>query len=198
MARPTKFNRDEVLEKVMLVFWEKGYNDTSLEDLLSVTGLSKSSLYQAFGNKHELFLTAYHLYCNQQMETLQSILHADKQGLDAIIDFFTLITSATGDEKAKGCMTCNEAIELAPNDKQFQQLLEDEFLNVEKQLLTAVERGKKDGSISNPLDTQLVVRFLTAALQGVNVLTRSQTNPNRLHETVQAIEQLLQIPKGDE
>ena len=52
-------SRDEVLEKVMLVFWEKGYNDTSLEDLLSVTGLSKSSLYQAFGNKHELFLTAY-------------------------------------------------------------------------------------------------------------------------------------------
>ncbi len=88
MARKPEFDRDAVLENAMGAFWEHGYEATSLAKLLSVTGLSKSSLYAAFGDKHQLFVAAFDLYRDRQIEHLTKVLnaHSAPQGIRAFFE----------------------------------------------------------------------------------------------------------------
>ncbi|MDO0559408.1 TetR/AcrR family transcriptional regulator, partial [Escherichia coli] len=84
MARPLNFDPSVKLQEVMMLFWKKGYNGTSLADLMQVTGLSKSSLYQTFGNKHDLFLSAFEMYHQKRLSQLNEILSSENTALNAI------------------------------------------------------------------------------------------------------------------
>ncbi|OMF37936.1 hypothetical protein BK133_02810 [Paenibacillus sp. FSL H8-0548] len=182
MVRPRNFDEIDVLKKAMTLFWTKGYEMASLTDLLNVTGLSKSSLYETFGNKHDLFVRAFDLYRKERLLVLNNYLSNENvyQGIELF--FMDLLNVVS-----KGCMTSNEAIELAPHDKEFQKMIEKDFEDIEHAFLNAIEIGKRNGSIQSKIDSLKLARFLTVSLQGINVMVRAQTNQDRIVDFVSVI-----------
>ena len=112
----------------MRVFWNNGYEGTSLADILAATSLSKSSLYATFGDKRELFLAAFDAYRKEHLEHLHRTMNNGQPARQSIETFFRQgIAHSQDPTHAYGCMTANEAVELAPHDVDIQQLVAEDF-----------------------------------------------------------------------
>lgn len=185
MARPQEFETSVALSNAMRVFWSKGYEAASLNDILAATGLSKSSLYATFGDKRELFLAAFETYRRQRMQHLEAILNNGQPARQSIEEFFRQgVAHAGTPEHGYGCMTANEAVELAPHDVDIQRLVEEDFHAVEIAFARAILRGQIEGSISSDKDPHQLARFLVVNLQGLQVMTRAKANRTLLDDTV--------------
>jgi TetR/AcrR family transcriptional regulator, transcriptional repressor for nem operon len=186
MARPQEFETSEALRSAMHVFWSKGYEATSLADILAATGLSKSSLYATFGDKHELFLAAFKEYQQVRLHHLKRILNNGGPFRQSIETFFRqVLERETGtDLQGSGCMTANEAVELAPHDVDVQQMVAEDFQAVEDLFTQAIIRGQTEGSIASRKSPQILAHFLVVSLQGIQVMARAKTDRARLEESV--------------
>lgn len=185
MARPQEFEASEALKSAMRVFWSKGYEAASLNDILSATGLSKSSLYATFGDKRELFLTAFEAYRRERMQRLEAALNDGQPARQSIEKFFRQgVARAEAPEYAYGCMTANEAVELAPHDLDIQQLVTKDFQAVEQAFARAILRGQADGSIARDKDPRQLARFLVVSLQGLQVMARAKSRRALLDDTL--------------
>jgi len=169
----------------MRVFWSKGYEGSSLNDILIATGLSKSSLYATFGDKRELFLAAFEAYRCERLQRLESVLNDGQPARQAIEKFFRQgVARAEALDHAYGCMTANEAVELAPHDLAIQQLVKEDFQAVEEAFAQAILRGQSDGSIAGDKDPRQLARFLVVSLQGLQVMARARSERALLDDTV--------------
>ena len=185
MARPQEFEASEALKSAMRVFWSKGYEAASLNDILSATGLSKSSLYATFGDKRELFLAAFEAYRRERMQRLETALNDGQPARQSIEKFFRQgVARAEAPEHAYGCMTANEAVELAPHDLDIQQLVTQDFQAVEQAFARAILRGQADGSIARDKDPRQLARFLVVSLQGLQVMVRAKSRRTLLDDTL--------------
>lgn len=184
MARPRNFDEEDVLRKALAIFWSKGFESTSLNDLLQATGLSKSSLYETFGSKYEMFLRAFQLYKKERMDGFTACL-AQPDVYLAISTAFRTVLDGKGDQR--GCMTANEAIELAPHDPKLQEMVESDFNEIEQVFLQAIERGKANGSLHTGIESRKLARFLTVSLQGINVMIRAQAKRVVMEDCISVI-----------
>ena len=117
MPRPKAFDPDAALQKAMHVFWERGYEATSVQDLVEGMGINRFSLYSTFGNKHQLFVTVLERYCATIGANLVGDLEHSAAGLTAIRQFFTRLVDFFASAKGwRGCLMTNTAVELAPHD----------------------------------------------------------------------------------
>jgi TetR/AcrR family transcriptional repressor of nem operon len=118
MARPREFDRDQVLEQAMELFWHYGYAGTSLEQLDRATKLKRGSLYNAFGDKRRLFLESLDRYGAQEIGAAVALLSGPGAAVKKVRALFMAAVGAveTGGDR-RGCLLCNSAIELAPHDK---------------------------------------------------------------------------------
>ncbi|NIF40829.1 TetR/AcrR family transcriptional regulator [Burkholderia sp. Tr-862] len=193
MARTREFDEREVLLQAMQVFWSQGYEATSLTDLLKATGLSKSSLYDTFGSKRELFLAAFEVYRLERMRMLDGYLTSAPTAFASIRAFFEMVVEhARRDERPFGCMSCNEAVEFGPHDEEVQQLVERDFRGIEDALADAIERGKADGSIPRAKNSRKLARFLTVTHQGLQIMARSKAEVGRLDDALEVMLEALQ------
>jgi len=194
MARPREFDEHTVLLKAMHAFWDKGYEATSMAELLKATGLSKSSLYDTFGSKRELFMAAFNAYRVERHKLLESHLMSGRRGYDSIESFLQrVLEHARRPERTFGCMSCNEAVELGPHDAEIQRLVELDFQGTEEAFGKAIERGKQDGSVTTHLDSRQLAHLFTVTLQGIQVVARAQVDAARLENSVTG---LLRMLKG--
>ncbi|CCG08849.1 TetR/AcrR family transcriptional regulator [Pararhodospirillum photometricum] len=186
MARPRAFDETEVLLQALRVFWAKGFEATTLADLLDATGLSKSSLYAAFGGKRELFLAAFAAYRDERRRRLHAALTQAPSGRAALEAYFAkVVAHAQSGEKIFGCMTCNEAVEFGPHDEAVQHLVHDDFRNMEAAFAEALARGVADGSLAPcPLGEQTRARLLVVHLLGLQTLARAKADPAVLDDAV--------------
>lgn len=185
MARPQEFEASKALRSAMRVFWSKGYEAASLNDILTATGLSKSSLYATFGGKRELFLAAFAAYRRERLLRLESALNNGQPARQAIEEFFRQsVARVKVPEHAYGCMTVNEAVELAPHDVDIQQLVSQDFQAVEEAFAGAILRGQADGSIASDKDAHQLARFLVVSLHGLKVMARARSERALLDDTV--------------
>lgn len=185
MARPQEFDTAEALSAAMHVFWRKGYEATSLADIMAATGLSKSSLYAAFGDKRSLFLAALSSYQAERMAFMQQVLEDGRPARQSIESFFRDAVAHIADPaQSSGCMTANEAVELAPHDADVQRLVAEDFQALDDAFTRAVTRGQADGSIASHEDPRKLARFLVVGFQGLQVMARAQSDRPRLDDTV--------------
>ena len=195
MARPREFSKPEVLRKAMHLFWEKGYEATSMADLLAATGLSKSSLYDTFGDKRSLFLEALEAYRQDRLAQVLSFLEDGRAGRESIAGFFQEIAAHALDETPRyGCMSCNEAVELGPHDDEVQRLVNADFRGLEDAFAEAIARGQADGSIANPDDPRKLARFFTVGLQGLHVMIRARASTGFIADVISALLATLDTP----
>lgn len=183
MSRPREFETEDVLDKGMHLLWTRGYEATSLDDLLKAMHLSKSSFYETFGTKHDFLIAALTRYLNVVLGKLTDDL---RQGpaRDAIYRCFEAMLPAEG-QSARGCFVQNCAIELAQADPDVRQEVRKGWRHLEDGFFRAVVRGQQSGELNPKWDARVVARFLLSSLNGVQVQARAGISRQHINQVIQ-------------
>lgn len=189
MARPREFDMDEALEGAMNAFWERGYEATSLADLMAATGLAKGSIYKAFEDKHDLFLRSLQRYLDNLYRETSQILDASNSPTEGLRQWLScLILEVCHDQdRQRGCFAVNTVVELAPHDDDVAQLLKSHFKRMRRVLTQLIQRGQERGEFQTaqaaPDLTEFVLVFVSGLVSMSKVkLPKAQTE--RLLEAV--------------
>jgi len=172
MGRPREFDEEAVLEAAVQCFWAQGYEATSVKDLMEKTGLTAASLYNAYGDKRAMFRTALDRYVESSIGARIRRCEA-LPPRDAIRSFFDdILRRSLSDREHKGCMVVNSALELAPHDPEFREMIAGALKRIETFFLTCAERGQADGTITRSRPASALAQHLLGMLMGVRVLAR--------------------------
>ncbi len=183
MSRPKAFDVDKALDRAMQAFWSKGYEATSMSDLTAAMGLSKSSLYETFGSKHDLFLAAIDRYTRTVASQITGATQIKAPARKIIRALFErAVVRLTEPESRRGCFLNNTAVELGARDDAAAAKVTAGLAVMEKTFLELVERGQREGSVSVRHDAKALARFLTASLNGIMVMGKANPNPVALHD----------------
>jgi len=177
MARPRAFEADAALECAMQAFWAKGYKATSLEDLCQATGLSRSSLYAAFGGKRALLLRSLARYEENAVARITAALGKPLPVREAIASFIDeLIDGIVAGPGRAGCFIGNCAAELA-GDRATASRVRQSLARVEGAFRDGLARGQARGELAADADTEALSRFLVSGIQGLRLVGKA--NPDR-------------------
>ena len=177
MARTKDFDEDEVLEKAINLFWYKGYNGTSMQDLVDGLGISRSSLYDTYGDKHTLFIKALETYqgsSSGKMCNIVSNTTSAKEAIKRLLEFTTV--ELLSDKEHKGCFSVNAEIEVAPHDKEVSDMICQSEQQVENAFYMAIKKGQDSGEITNKQDARALARFVFNTVKGIRVSAKSTTD----------------------
>ncbi|MHB1870279.1 MAG: TetR/AcrR family transcriptional regulator [Steroidobacteraceae bacterium] len=148
MARPREFDTDAVREVAIRCFWTRGYEATSIKDLLEETGITAASLYNAFGDKETLLRIAFEHYIengiNARLRRFETL--PQRQAIGAF--FEAIVQRSLADPEHKGCMVVNSALELAPHDAHFRTVIAQVFDRIESFFLRCLRAGQAEGTIN--------------------------------------------------
>lgn len=159
-------------------FWEFGYEATSVRELAEVMGLTSASIYNTFGDKRSLYRRALDFYVERSFVDRVGRFEHRLPPREAIGAFFNeIIDRSLSDEKRKGCMLVNSALEMAPHDEEFQRVVAGVLVQVEAFFRRCVAAGRGNGSIAGNQTTDDMARMLLGMLLGIRVLAR--TRPER-------------------
>ncbi|WP_455217838.1 TetR/AcrR family transcriptional regulator, partial [Kaarinaea lacus] len=125
MGRPREFDSEQALQAAMDIFWQKGFEATSLQDLLKGMKLSKSSLYQSFGSKQQLFQQCLQQYRSMMTDMMNQLLEEAETGIDFIEKLLRSVAEQAVDSQAsqRGCLITNTASEFAQSDADIARLV---------------------------------------------------------------------------
>ena len=185
MSRPKAFNPDEALEKAMQVFWHKGYEATSMQDLLTAMDINRGSLYATFGDKRELFLKAMDLYCTGGgVGSRISILSQPGPAIPLIRQFVeSMLDFALSDPQRRGCLIANTAMELAPHQHDIAIKVSERLRSLEAAFFTLLTRAKQEGELGNGKDPLSLARVLVTMMQGTIVMIKAGTPADVVRQT---------------
>ena len=186
MPRPKEFNPDEAIEKAMQVFWHKGYEATSMEDLLSAMDLNRGSLYDTFGDKRQLFLKVVDRYCTTFVGSKFSLLDQPGPALPALRRFIHgMIEGALADPQRRGCLIANTVMELSPHEKEIAGTLRQVLKMAEDTFFRVLARAKQQGELNSDKDPRALARFLTTMMQGTIVMIKAGTSADVVEQTAE-------------
>lgn len=173
MARPREFDEAAVLDAAIARFWQRGYEATSVRDLADEMNIAGASLYNAFGDKRTLYERALNRYLDQTFRERVRRLEPSLPPREAIAAFLQeIVKRSLSDEQRRGCMLVNSAIESAPHDDKFFDIVAVFLREVEEFFLRCVSNGQRDGSITKAHSAEDLSRSLLGVLLGVRVLAR--------------------------
>ena len=176
-GRPRKAEPEVALAAAMNAFWTKGYEATSMSDLTEATGLHKASLYQTFGDKHQLFVSALKLYFNKTAKAQKDSRNGEENPIKAI----KASVDSTIDQCAqgKGCLAVNSLIEVAPFDSEIDRILKQFRQRLDKHLASLVDEAKKKKLVAKSIDTKEAVRLISVFLHGLSANMASGMSANK-------------------
>jgi len=188
MPRTEDFNRDQVLDKAKNAFWLKGYNGTSMQDLVDATGLNRSSIYNSFGSKMELYQESLKQYQSESGTIFEKAKKQERTAIETIgLIFVYVLEDILGDQERKGCMLINCHTEMGNQDVQLKAL----FSANQERLVTIfedlVKQGQEDGSIRKTEKSDLLAYYLVNAFQGFRITGMNTTEPKVLKSIIQNI-----------
>ena len=180
MPKSVLFDREETIRKVTDLFWEKGYNGTSMQDLVDVTGLNRSSIYNTYGDKFQLFKEALCHYQRLQNDMLQSTQDKSKSPKDAIKLLFDGVWSEMSNGQVKGCFLSNCATELSNTEPQIHEFLADNQNKVVQSFEKLIIKGQEAGEIDPLKDPNILAQYLFSSLQGLRVTAMVDNNKQHI------------------
>ena len=192
VARPREFDEKEVLGAALRCFWCRGFEATSVKDLLDETGLTSASLYNAFGDKRALFRAALDHYVDTSVGERIRRCRAlpPRAAIEAFFD--DILKRSLTDREHKGCMLVNSALEVAPHDAEFADIMAATLQRIEGFFLECVKTGQADGTIARLLPASTLAQHLLGVLLGLRVLARVRPEAVLLHGVVKPALSLLE------
>jgi len=177
MARTKDFDENEVLSKAIQIFWYKGYNGTSMQDLVDGLGISRSSLYDTYTDKHTLFVKALESYQNTGACKIQEIISnsgSAKATIKELLEF--VINELLCDEQQKGCFMVNAEVEVAPHDAEVNNLVCKNDQQMEDAFYLVIGKGQDSGEIKKNQDARALSRFIFNTVKGIRVTAKSTSD----------------------
>lgn len=185
MADVKHFDPDAVLERATDVFWRRGFEATSVQDLVDELGISKSSLYASFGSKDRLYQQALLHYCKAEAGPRHALLTGDGSVLAAVRALLSGIARAPLDHPdRRGCLVVNAAMERVPADPDTTAAVTAQLDRFEDALFAALRRGQETGEIDPEQDARSLARFLVCVVQGMRVVGKATGSAEALLDTV--------------
>lgn len=173
-----QFDIDQALGRAMDAFWARGYEATSMQDLVDCMGINRGSLYATFGDKRSLFIRALQRYAARQDQTRAERLAGPDSPRAAILATFNAAIEAALDAGSRdGCLLVNTALELSPHDPEISDIVGRSFAEMESFFARMIEAGQAGGEVSADVDADDTARALLSLFIGLRVLSRSRPEP---------------------
>lgn len=186
MPKTKQFDVSTVLQKAGDVFWEKGYNGTSMDELVTATGLSRSSIYDTFGDKHGLYLKALEHYRQTQNSMIDQWIPPALPARKKITLFLQKsIQASLSDDKQKGCFLLNTTTELANVDSHVQEMVANNMDTMEQLFLRWAKEGQASGDISKRFSAKAIARHLFCTLNGIKIVAQVKPDKASLQDILQ-------------
>ena len=193
MARPVEIDRDQAFHQAYELFWSRGYVTTSLSQLLEALGIGRSSFYAAFTSKEALFvdvLDAYHEQIRQKFARVRS-RHKGAAARRAYL--YQSGVNVAAEQRRKGCLAINSAVELAGVDDVLQSRAADILRTIESELRQIFEECERLGELTTDQNPAALAHTFWIALQGLNVSFRQGLSRN---QTQKSVDDLLALYTG--
>lgn len=175
VGRPREFDEEAVLEAAMDAFQTKGYEATSLADLCECTGLHKGSLYQTFGDKHELFMRALHHYSEKEFKEVMAVAFNSDSPLENIRAVVHKVCDSVGD--CKGCLVINSMVELSPHDEAVKAAVNSFGEKRLRVMAEMIGKAQEAGEIRAGLVPEKLAQQLMVTMAGVAATSKSLIGP---------------------
>ena len=187
MGRPREFDLYHALENALHVFWEKGYEGASMADLTEAMGITKPSLYAAFGNKEELFRKALDSYVEGPAGYTKQAL--EQPTARAVVEhlLYSEVDAVTDPECPAGCLSINGALTCGEAAESIKQELRVHRARFESDLRERLERAKSEGDLPGTADPAALARYIATISQGLAVQAVGGTTRDELKKTVEMV-----------
>lgn len=187
MARPREFDMDEALEAAMQVFWEKGYQGSSLNDLLDAMNIARGSLYKAFEDKRAIYIAALKRYeqniVDDALLTLEDANGGDVKGRVRQLLMRT-VEAVEHDGDRRGCLLCNAAVDLLPSDSETRDIVFTMVKKVEHALAEVIVDYGREKDWPDDKSQSLALN-INAAYMGLRMLARAGYSSNELRTIIE-------------
>jgi len=188
IGRPIQFDPDIALESAMQLFWSKGYNPSSLQMLIEAMGISKSSFYQVFKSKHNLFCECIELYAQQKMDDMESELSHANSGREFIQAYFhNILEEAVVSDMPRGGLLSNTANELSQSDEKVALLVCKGFEGIISFFELVLKQAQQQGDIGLNKDARILAVYLVNNVSGLRVMIKSGMSSEQLKHVVEIV-----------
>lgn len=176
MPRTKCFNREEALEKAIGAFWAKGYEATSVQDLVECMGINRGSLYDTFGDKHKLFLEALDRYGQGSQLRIETLRQPGDPREILTRFMYVFMQKQVSDPARRGCFLTNSAVELSSRDDECAERIKIFFEDMEDGFRDLIARGQQEGIFKSKREAASLASFFVGVLQGIRVI--GKVNPD--------------------
>jgi TetR/AcrR family transcriptional repressor of nem operon len=175
MARPREFDPQAALQTAIEVFWEKGYFDGSVDEVVKRSGVAKYGIYGTFGTKRELFIQALHQYAKDRRHDMQRPIREPGASLPQIRKFFKNAPKRVThpDSKRRGCLLCNTGVEVGVNDEEVRAIVNDFFDEAAETLKGCLHRAIANKEVAPDIDVGRTANFLATEFRVLLMLASS-------------------------
>jgi TetR/AcrR family transcriptional regulator, transcriptional repressor for nem operon len=181
MAGVKQFERGVVLDRAMALFWQQGYEATSIQDLVDATGINRGSIYGTFGDKQGLFLAVLDRYAEKIAQPLISQLSDPdpRRALECMLD--SIIRRTSDPKLPRGCLNTNTALECPATDQITRKIVAG-FGQQESAIYNVLRKAQTAGHLAADFDLRALSRFFVAVCHGMNVINKAMPDPEILRD----------------
>ncbi|GGG77535.1 TetR/AcrR family transcriptional regulator [Paenibacillus radicis (ex Gao et al. 2016)] len=198
MVRPREFDEEKALTAAMQQFWEKGFEATSLTDLTSSMGIQRPSLYSAFGDKKQLFETAFRKYTQAHAASIRTSLQRHSSVREAFRKYFeNLADEAYGQAPSRGCFCINTMVELSPHDEKFEILTREHQMYLSVIFQETIERGIRSGELDEAINAKQTAQSLIIQLIGLTVFLKARPDRSFVASAIETALSLIKPAKSE-
>jgi TetR/AcrR family transcriptional regulator, transcriptional repressor for nem operon len=184
MARPKEFDEAKVLKKAMILFWQQGYESTSIQDLVNHMEIHRRSIYDTFGDKQTLFIKVLDLYEEMTVRNLKFQANKMDSTRLALRKLFELTVFNKGD-LPHGCLMVNTAVELTLSNSEIAEKTKQSFAKMEAFIYELLVIGQKSGELSQEFELESLAQFIHNSFIGIRVLAKTTDDKQKLENVIQ-------------
>ena len=182
MGRPKEFDPRTALSAAVQVFWRKGYEKTSLDDLMAAMQVGRQSLYDTFGDKRELYLSALEAYRDSAQAAMRRLFASGHSLRDCFAALLFGIVNESRADHQQGCLLLSANLERNLDDKQIARLVKTNQAEVEAIFENALRKAQRSGELTPGKDAGALARFFVATIQGMRSTARASSNRAALEQ----------------
>ena len=171
-GRPKIFDQQTALKKALELFWVKGYEATSLDDLIGAMGIQKGSFYNAFGSKKKLFIESIKLHDTKSFTEFRKLLNETENSISLIKSLFLQFADGPETQHNKGCFAGNILAELVGLDEELTIDAKKYLITLEKIFFEQIKIAQRNGNLQNQTDAKILARYLLNLWNGINITRR--------------------------
>jgi TetR/AcrR family transcriptional regulator, transcriptional repressor for nem operon len=183
-GRPKIFHEQEALNEATNLFWEKGFDATSMDELIRTMGLQRGSFYHTFGSKKDLFINAFTQYEAVSFDELRRQLRASKQPMEVIKSIFYTLANCSIEEHNKGCFAGNTITALSNTDAELTEMANNHLKKMETIFFEQIKASQASGELTTKTDARLLSMSLINLWNGLNITRKIYTSKTDLKALV--------------